>query len=118
MQKVVKDMSPIFDTINEFNAMETMLDLMLVLNKVMIKLDKIFTVQSIFGTSLFNIFELNLASNVFISTPQLLRTNVNFHRVGFLLGSRLGEKRTKKQKPNQIFFKGKPNKKKELSFLI
>ncbi len=78
---VTKEMSPIFNTIPEFNTFETLLDLMVNLNKIMTKLNKIFTVQSIYGTSLFNIFELNLASNVFISTPQLLRTNVNFHRV-------------------------------------
>jgi hypothetical protein len=78
---VTKEMSPIFNTIPEFNTFETLLDMMIVLNRIMTKLDKIFTVQSIYGTSLFNIFELNLASNVFISTPQLLRTNVNFHRV-------------------------------------
>lgn len=75
------DLSPIFNTIESFNAFDTLVDLLVTLNKMMAKLNKTFTVQSVFGTSLFNIFELNLASNVFISTPQLLRTNVNVGRV-------------------------------------
>ena len=81
MQKVVKDLSPIFNTISEFNSFELLIDLLVTTNKIMTKLNKIFTVQSVYGTSLFNIFELNLASNVFISTPQLLRTNINFQKV-------------------------------------
>jgi hypothetical protein len=53
----MKDFSPIFSTIPEFNQIDALIDLTLITNKAFRDLETKFTAQSVFGNGLASVLE-------------------------------------------------------------
>nr|UOU03310.1 ATP-binding cassette subfamily A1-like 3 [Brachionus rubens] len=84
-KKVIQDFAPVLDTVNEFNQLETIVDFVISLNRLLEKMDKLFTVRSMFGTTVIDFYQGKLDSNSYISKYELLRANLNFQKTLQLL---------------------------------
>lgn len=71
------------DTVNEFKQIEIILDFTISVNKLLNKLNRLFTVRSMFGTGVIDFYQMRLDSNSYISSYELQRANVNFQKVNF-----------------------------------
>ena len=58
LQQMLIDFQSIFDSIEEYNDLKTLVDFIVATSDLMKKLDTTFTLQAIFGTSLNNLFEI------------------------------------------------------------
>ncbi|CAF0899716.1 unnamed protein product, partial [Brachionus calyciflorus] len=79
-KKIITDFSPVFDTVNEFRQLEIIVDFILSLNRLLDKMDKLFTLRSMFGPAIIDFYQLKLDSNSYISKYELQRTNINFQK--------------------------------------
>lgn len=80
-KKLVSDFAPIFSDVKEWGELENLVGFMISINDILKNLDKAFTVDTLFGSSVSGFFETELGSDSFMTMNQLLRTNVNFMRV-------------------------------------
>ena len=71
-----------FSTINEWQQLETVIDFVISINTVLKNLDDIFTVRSMFGTGIYDVFRDYLKSEEDISRGDLLNTKISFQKVG------------------------------------
>ncbi len=83
IQKIMQDFSILFDTVPQFNDLKTLVDFIEATNGVLKRLDKLFTMRSLFGETLINVFEKNLHSNFYVEKNTLLNSKLNFQRVNF-----------------------------------
>ena len=84
VKQLFQDLSPIFENVKEFNDLQTIVDFIISINKLMKRLDSLFTVKSLFGNSLLDFFERNLNSDAYLSTYELLNSKLNFQKVNHL----------------------------------
>lgn len=80
-QKLINDFSVIFDTIPEFNNVKSLIDFLVATNDLLKKLDNLFTMRSIFGNNLNEIFESYLSSRMYVETPVLLNSKLSLTKV-------------------------------------
>ena len=80
-QKLINDFSVIFDTIPEFNNVKSLIDFLVATNDLLKKLDNLFTMRSIFGNNLNEIFESYLSSRMYVETPVLLNSQLSLTKV-------------------------------------
>lgn len=78
---MIKDFSPVFADIKEFDEIETLVDFVISVNKLFKILDESFTISSFYGDSLTNTFQKKLDSDSFISKSELLSSHINFKQV-------------------------------------
>lgn len=81
---MIQDFAPVLDTVNEFRQLELIVDFIISINKLLDKMDKLFTVRSLFGTNLIDFYQ-KIDSNAYISKYELQRTNLNFQKVIFVI---------------------------------
>lgn len=84
VKQLFQDLSLIFENVKEFNDLQTIVDFIISINKLMKRLDSLFTVKSLFGNSLLDFFERNLNSDAYLSTYELLNSKLNFQKVNHL----------------------------------
>nr|QNH67915.1 ATP-binding cassette transporter subfamily A member 1-like protein X3 [Brachionus plicatilis] len=85
-KKITEDFAPVFDTINEFKQLEIILDFTIAVNKLLSKMNRLFTIRSMFGTGVIDFFQMRLDSNAYISSYELQRANINFQKsIQFIL---------------------------------
>jgi hypothetical protein len=77
---VVNDFSPVFNTIKEFNEIEALLELVSGMTKIIITLEDTYTVESVFGRTLLDIFEREFNIK-FTSASEFQNTKLDFQKV-------------------------------------
>lgn len=78
---MLKEFSPVFSDISEFNEIETLVDFVISVNKLFKILDESFTISSFYGDSLTKAFEQKLNSDAYISKNDLLNSHIDFKQV-------------------------------------
>ena len=78
---MLNDFSVIFDTIPEFNNVKSLIDFLVATNDLLKKLDNLFTMRSIFGNNLNEIFESYLSSRMYVETSVLLNSKLSLTKV-------------------------------------
>lgn len=74
----MKDFTPIFSSINEWNELEALIDLTIGVNQIMNNLKNEFTIDSLFGKSLLKIFEIYFDVQF---NNQFQQATINFPKV-------------------------------------
>jgi hypothetical protein len=77
----MNDFSVIFDTIPQYNDIKYLVDFLVATNDLLKKLDNLFTMRSIFGNNLNQIFETYLSSRMYVETAVLLNSKLSLTRV-------------------------------------
>lgn len=77
----MQDLSPVFSNLKEWNQLETIVDLLATINKLLKQTNDLFTMRSMFGNTLVDFFDQRLGSSPFILRNQLLNTDINFVKV-------------------------------------
>ncbi len=75
------EFSPIFGEIKEYNDIQTLVDFVLAINNLMSDVDDSFTVQTFFGSSLANIYQQDLSSDVYVQRGEILKAKISFQKV-------------------------------------
>ena len=79
--QILKEFEPLFGTIKEYQDLETIVQFVNALNKLMDTLDNIFTMENFFGVTLVDFYEVHLGSDTYSQRYELLQTKISFQNV-------------------------------------